>query len=82
MDKLIPFLSIYTCRSNSRNLSLSAMSWSAYLNFSTHPKMLGRIITPSGMHGSAIVTSYYLHDDLCIGCFPILLSVMMDGLSS
>jgi hypothetical protein len=44
--------------------------------------MLGRIITPSGMRGSAIVTSAYFRDDLCIGYFPFLFFVVVDGPAS
>ena len=50
---------------------LHAKSWFAYLDFSTHPKMLGRIVTPFGMCGSVIVTSsiYAMTYELAISPF-------------
>jgi hypothetical protein len=44
--------------------------------------MLGRIFTPYGICGSAIVTSTCLHGDLYIGCFPFLFLVVVDGPTS
>jgi hypothetical protein len=41
--------------------------------------MLGIIVTPSGMHGSAIVTSTYLHGELYTSCFPFLFFVAVYG---
>jgi len=78
----IPFLYMYTCGSNSWNLSLSVMSWPQYLIFSTHPTILGRIVTPSRMHGSVIMTSSRLHYDICTDCFMFPFLVAVDGSAS
>jgi len=64
-DTLILFISMYTCGTNLGNLSMFSTSWSMYLFFATHPKMIGRIVTPS-MHGSAIVTYASLRGDLSL----------------
>jgi len=40
--------------------------------------MSRRIVTPSGMHGNVSVSSFCLHDDLCIVYFPIFFPFIVD----
>jgi hypothetical protein len=81
-DTLIPFLSMYTCDLNSIIFSQSATSCSEYLNVSTHPRILGRMVTPSGMHGNAIANSICFCEDLSNGCFHFPFSIVVDGPNS
>jgi hypothetical protein len=74
-----PFLSLYTCNKKSRKFSMSTTSWSKYLNVSTHPNMMRRIMTPSGMCGSVNVASFYLCIDICTVYFPLVFPFIVDG---
>jgi hypothetical protein len=47
------------------NFPASATSWYEYFNFSMHPKSVGVVFTPSGMHRSMIVASI-----VCMGTMP------------
>jgi hypothetical protein len=39
-------------------------------------------MNPSGMRGSASVTSFCLRGDLCTVCFPFIFVVVVDGPAS
>jgi len=55
------------------------MSWSEYLNFSRHPIIFRRIVTPYSMRGNTITTSSCLCNNLCTYYFHFLFFVVVDG---
>jgi hypothetical protein len=60
------------------NFPASTTSWSEYFNFSTHPRSVGVVCTPSGMHESTIVASGLSAGDRTMGCFPFPLGCWLE----
>jgi hypothetical protein len=73
---LVPRISMYTCCANSGNFLVSTKSFSEYIS------RVGVAHTSYGMCGSTTEASGYLCEDRTMGCFPFLITGVVEVLAS